>query len=89
MPGRSLAVDKDFIPLGAPVWIDTRDPVNGSRLQRLMMAQDLGGAIKGPVRADIFFGWGKDAEERAGLMRQQGSEVLLLPKPDAEKTAAQ
>ena len=88
-PGRSLAVDKDFIPLGAPVWIDTRDPVNGSNLQRLMMAQDLGGAIKGPVRADIFFGWGKDAEEHAGLMRQHGTEVLLLPKPDAEKTAAQ
>jgi membrane-bound lytic murein transglycosylase A len=88
-PGRSLAVDKDFIPLGAPVWIDTNDPVTGSKLQRLMMAQDLGGAIKGPVRADIFFGWGKDAEQRAGLMRQQGTEVVLLPRPDAGRTAAQ
>lgn len=88
-PGRSLAVDRDFVPLGAPVWIDTKDPVTGSKLQRLMMAQDLGGAIKGPVRADIFFGWGKDAEKRAGTMRQQGTEVLLLPNPDAGKTAAQ
>jgi membrane-bound lytic murein transglycosylase A len=88
-PGRSLAVDREFIPLGAPVWIDTKDPVSGSKLQRLMMAQDLGGAIKGPVRADIFFGWGKDAEERAGLMRQRGTEVLLLPNSDAGKTAAQ
>jgi membrane-bound lytic murein transglycosylase A len=88
-PGRSLAVDKTFIPLGAPVWIDTRDPVDGAKLQRLMMAQDLGGAIRGPVRADIFFGWGKDAEERAGRMRQQGMEILLLPKQATSATAAQ
>ena len=45
-----------------------------------MLAQDLGGAIRGPVRADIFFGWGKDAEERAGKMRQHGTEYLLLPR---------
>jgi membrane-bound lytic murein transglycosylase A len=79
-PGRSIAVDKAFIPLGAPVWIDTTDPVDGAKLRRLMMAQDLGGAIRGPVRADIFFGWGNDAEERAGRMREPGVEVLLLPK---------
>ena len=79
-PGRSIAVDKAFIPLGAPVWIDTEDPVDGAKMQRLMVAQDLGGAIRGPVRADIFFGWGKDAEERAGRMRQHGMEILLLPK---------
>ena len=88
-PGRSLAVDKDYVPLGAPVWIDTKDPVSGAPIRRLMMAQDLGGAIKGPVRADIFFGWGKDAEQRAGLMRQQGTEVVLLPNAEAAKTAAQ
>ncbi len=85
---RSLAVDRSYVPLGAPVWIDTKDPVSGAPIQRLMMAQDLGGAIKGPVRADIFFGWGKDAEQRAGLMRQPGTEVLLLPNPDAGKTAS-
>jgi membrane-bound lytic murein transglycosylase A len=86
-PGRSIAVDKTFIPLGAPVWIDTTDPVDGAKIQRLMMAQDLGGAIRGPVRADIFFGWGKDAEEHAGRMREQGTEILLLPRQAADKTA--
>ena len=86
-PMRSVAVDKSFIPLGAPVWVDTQDPLDGTKLQRLMMAQDLGGAIKGPVRTDIFFGWGPDAEERAGRMRQQGTEFVLLPK--ATQTAAQ
>ena len=79
-PMRSIAVDKTFIPLGAPVWIDTEDPLDGTKLQRLMMAQDLGGAIRGPIRSDIFFGWGRDAEERAGRMRGKGTEYVLLPK---------
>ena len=73
-------MDKSFIPLGAPVWIDTEDPLDGSKLQRLMMAQDLGGAIRGPIRTDIFFGWGQAAEERAGRMRGKGTEYILLPK---------
>jgi membrane-bound lytic murein transglycosylase A len=79
-PMRSLAVDKTFIPMGAPVFIDTTDPLDGTKMQRLMMAQDLGGAIRGPVRADILFGWGPAAEERAGRMRGQGTEYVLLPK---------
>ncbi len=79
-PLRSIAVDKGFIPLGAPVWINTRDAIDGSDFKHLMVAQDLGGAITGPVRADIFFGWGADAENRAGLMRQHGTEIVLLPK---------
>ncbi len=79
-PMRSAAVDKNIIPLGAPIWIDTQDPLDGTKLQRLMMAQDLGGAIKGAIRTDIFFGWGRDAEERAGRMRQRGTEFVLLPK---------
>jgi membrane-bound lytic murein transglycosylase A len=79
-PGRSIAVDRTFIPLGAPVWIDTTDPLDGSKLQRLMVAQDLGGAIRGPVRADLFFGWDAQATERAGKMRQKGQEYVLLPK---------
>ncbi|HEY2131992.1 MAG TPA: MltA domain-containing protein [Acetobacteraceae bacterium] len=79
-PDRSLAVDKSFIPLGAPLWVDTKDTLDGTKLQRLMVAQDLGGAIRGPVRADIFFGWGPDAEAHAGKMRGQGMEFLLLPK---------
>jgi len=79
-PGRSAAVDRSFIPLGAPVWLDTTDPLTGSPLQRLMMAQDIGGAIKGPVRADVFWGWGSEAEEKAGRMRQPGTEYVLLPR---------
>ncbi len=77
---RSLAVDKAYVPLGAPVFIDTTDPLDGTKLQRLMLAQDLGGAIRGAVRADIFFGWGPAAEERAGRMRGQGTQYVLLPK---------
>ncbi len=79
-PGRSIAVDRGYLPLGAPVWVDTTDPVDGAAWQHLMMAQDLGGAIRGAVRADIFFGAGPEAEERAGRMRQQGRAFVLLPK---------
>ena len=79
-PGRSLAVDRAVIPLGAPVWLDTTDPLDGTKLQRLMLAQDTGGAIRGAVRADIFWGWGAEAEERAGRMRQHGRYYVLLPK---------
>ena len=79
-PGRSVAVDKRFIPLGAPVFIATTDPLDNQPLRRLMMAQDLGGAIRGPVRADIFWGWDHDAETRAGKMHAKGAEYLLLPR---------
>jgi membrane-bound lytic murein transglycosylase A len=79
-PERSVAVDRAFIPLCAPLWLDTTDPVTGSRLQRLVMAQDIGGAIKGPVRADLFWGWGPEAEEKAGRMRQPGTDYVLLPR---------
>jgi membrane-bound lytic murein transglycosylase A len=79
-PMRSVAVDRGFLPLGAPIWIDTKDAATGETLQRLMLAQDIGGAIRGPVRADIFYGWTKDAEDRAGRMRAQGTIYLLLPK---------
>ena len=79
-PGRSLAVDRRFLPLGAPVFIDTTDPVDGSRLRRLMMAQDTGGAIRGALRGDVFFGWGSRAEDLAGRMKQPGRMWLLLPR---------
>lgn len=85
-PGRSAAVDRNFLPLGAPLWLDTTDPVSGAKFQRLMMAQDIGGAITGPIRADIFWGWGSEAEERAGKMRAHGSAIVLLPRPS--QTAA-
>ncbi len=87
MPGRSIAVDRAFIPLGSPVFIATTDPLTGAPWQRLMLAQDLGGAIKGPARADIFFGWGPDAEARAGKMRAEGREYVLLPRPVASAVA--
>ncbi len=79
--GRSLAVDRRFLPLGAPVWLDTMAPLDPARpLQRLMVAQDTGSAIKGPVRGDVFWGHGKLAARRAGHMKQRGRYFLLLPR---------
>ena len=81
-PGRSLAVDRRYLPLGAPLWIDTVDPLDTSRpLRRLAVAQDTGGAIRGAVRGDLFWGAGLDAEERAGRMRSPGRYYVLLPVP--------
>lgn len=81
-PGRSLAVDKRFVPLGLPVWLDTTDPLDGKQpLRRLLIAQDTGGAIKGPVRGDVFWGHGPEALERAGRMKQEGGYYLLVPRP--------
>ncbi len=80
-PGRSLAVDRHFVPLGLPVWLDTTDPLDANRpLRRLVIAQDTGSAIKGPVRGDLFWGYGEAAAERAGAMKQRGRYYLLLPK---------
>jgi membrane-bound lytic murein transglycosylase A len=77
---RSLAVDPRTIPLGAPVFLATNFPGSGTPLQRLMVAQDTGGAIKGRVRADFFWGMGNDAGAIAGRMKQDGRLWLLLPK---------
>jgi membrane-bound lytic murein transglycosylase A len=79
-PLRSIAVDKSFIPMGAPVWIETTDPVTAAPIRQIMMAQDVGGAIKGAIRADIFFGWGAAAEERAGRMNKPGAVYIFLPR---------
>ncbi|KAA0580253.1 murein transglycosylase [Azospirillum sp. B21] len=80
-PGRSLAVDSKFMPYGAPVWLDAEDPLDGrQRLQRLLIAQDTGGAIRGPVRGDVFWGHGTEAEQKAGVMKSRGTYALLLPK---------
>jgi membrane-bound lytic murein transglycosylase A len=76
--GRSLAVDRNFIPLGVPVYLNAAG--NSPSLHRLMVAQDTGGAITGPVRGDVFWGFGPDAEARAGTMRARGEYFLLLPK---------
>jgi membrane-bound lytic murein transglycosylase A len=77
-PERSLAVDRDFVPLGLPVWLDTTLP-EGAPYRRLLVAQDTGGAIEGPVRGDVFFGAGPRAEDLAGHMKQQGRMWILLP----------
>jgi membrane-bound lytic murein transglycosylase A len=78
--GRSLAVDPRAIPLGAPVFIATSWPNSEASLQRLMLAQDTGGAIRGAVRADFFWGSGEDAGTQAGRMRQKGELFVLLPQ---------
>jgi membrane-bound lytic murein transglycosylase A len=77
---RSVAVDPKFIPLGAPVFLSTTEPNSTKPLKRLMMAQDTGGAIKGGVRADFFWGAGPDAGAKAGAMKQAGKIWVLLPK---------
>lgn len=79
-PQRSIAVDTQFIPLGVPVFLATTKPNSDAALQRLMLAQDTGGAIKNAVRADYFWGFGKEAGEQAGRMKQRGRMWVLLPK---------
>jgi membrane-bound lytic murein transglycosylase A len=79
-PQRSIAIDTRFLPLGAPVYLSTTQPNSAIPLQRLMMAQDTGGAIRNAVRADYFWGFGHTAGEQAGKMRQQATMWLLLPK---------
>jgi len=82
-PWRSIAVDPDFVPLGSPVWLSTRLPETADgeerRFRRLVFAQDTGGAIQGPARADVFFGQGRTAERLAGRMKEQGRLYLLTP----------
>lgn len=82
-PGRSAAIDRHFIPLGAALWIDTTDAVTGQPLRRLVLAQDLGTDIVGPGRVDIFCGWGPLAEAEAGRLHASGKLYLLLPRPTA------
>lgn len=77
---RSLAVDHTRIPYGTPIWVDIDPPAkNEPRIRKLMIAQDTGGAIRGPVRGDVFWGHGKRAEYLAGQMKSEGRYWLLLP----------
>ncbi len=81
-PERSLAVDRRYHALGAPVWVDI-DPIEaaGERpIRRLLIAQDTGGAIRGPVRGDIFWGTGEDAGAIAGAMNARGKMYVLIPR---------
>ena len=85
LAGRSLAVDLKFLPLGAPLWLEAAAPdgnpsLPDQMLRRLMVAQDTGSAIRGPVRGDVFWGTGRDAGEIAGRMKHRGRYWLLLPR---------
>ncbi|MDW3205504.1 MAG: MltA domain-containing protein [Alphaproteobacteria bacterium] len=88
-PERSLAVDTAYIPLGMPLWLDTVRPGGSEEpMRRLMVAQDKGGAIKGVVRGDFFWGYGDAALAEAGRMKSKGRYFLLLPKPLANRVKA-
>ena len=76
---RSLAVDRQYLPMGIPIWLNAQHPKGQQRLQRLVMAQDTGGAIKGAVRGDFYWGQGAQAGEMAGPMKSKGRFYLLLP----------
>ncbi|WP_310447021.1 murein transglycosylase A [Thiobacillus sp.] len=78
--GRSIAIDPRYIPLGAPVFLATTQPNSTLPMNKLVMAQDTGGAIRGGVRADVFWGFGDAAGELAGRMKQRGKMWVLLPK---------
>jgi len=79
-PGRSIAVDPRSTPLGYPVFVASRLPSSGERMQRLTIAQDTGGAIRGALRADYFFGNGRQAAQQARRMKQRGQLWVLLPR---------
>jgi membrane-bound lytic murein transglycosylase A len=84
-PGRSLAVDRTYMPLGVPLWLaggmpGPREGEPDRKLHRLVVAQDTGGAIRGPVRGDLFWGFGPDAESGAGRMKHRGKLWVLLPE---------
>jgi membrane-bound lytic murein transglycosylase A len=87
-PAGSLAIDERFHPFGAPIYVATTVPdPNAAKpdrsFQRLLIAQDTGGAIKGPARGDIFFGAGADAEAIAGRLNARGQFFVLIPKAAA------
>lgn len=82
-PGYSIAIDPKWVPFGLPVWLDTKKPNQGkssTSLRRLMIAQDTGSAILGPVRADLFWGSGKEATYLAQHMDAPGKYWLFIPK---------
>lgn len=83
-PGYSMAVDPTWVPMGTPLWLNTTRPANHSDqmlpFQRLMIAQDTGGAIRGAVRGDVYWGPGHRAESIAGRMKNPGKYWMLLPK---------
>jgi membrane-bound lytic murein transglycosylase A len=89
-PERSLAVDRAYIPLGVPIWVAAEERyIPDVRVRRLVIAQDTGGAIKGPVRGDLFWGAGRAAGSRAGDMNARGRDYLLLPRAVADRLVSE
>jgi membrane-bound lytic murein transglycosylase A len=87
-PERSIAIDRAFIALGVPIWVEADERfASADRVRRLVVAQDVGGAIKGPVRGDLFWGTGGAAAARAGVMNARGRYYLLLPHGVAARLA--
>jgi len=87
-PERSLAVDRTFIALGTPIWVEADERfATAAGVHRLLISQDTGGAIKGPVRGDVFWGTGNAAGIRAGVMNASGRYYLLLPRSIAARLA--
>ncbi len=76
---RNLAVDRSYIPLGLPVFISTINPITKDKINQVMVAADTGGAIKGEIRADFFWGFGSQAGELAGRMKELGKLIVFLP----------
>ncbi|AXX93516.1 peptidoglycan N-acetylmuramoylhydrolase [Malaciobacter molluscorum LMG 25693] len=77
---RNLAVDRNYIPLGMPVFLSTSNPITKEQINKLMVAADTGGAIKGEIRADFFWGYGDKAFKYAGKMKEKGTLYILIPK---------
>ncbi|MDT8871062.1 3D domain-containing protein [Komagataeibacter rhaeticus] len=82
VPGRSVAVDRAYIPLGSPVWVQAQVQMDGhpATWERLDFAQDLGTDIKGPDRADLYMGWGPEAAQAAGNLHSGGQMIVLVPR---------
>lgn len=78
--GRSLAVDKSYIPLGVPLFVKSTNTFDHKPWQRIMFAHDVGSAIKGAARGDIYFGHGPLAGERAGDQNAKGTLFAMVPK---------
>lgn len=87
MAQRSIAIDTNFVPLGTPVFLSTTMPSSKESLNRLVFAQDTGTAIKGPARADFYWGFGEAAGNLAGRMKQQGQMWALWPKQAGQPSA--
>ena len=88
IPNRNIAIDKTIVPLGYPVFIQTTNPITQQPINKLVVAADTGGAIKGDIRADIFFGSGKIAQKLAGMMKNDGKLIIFVPKNNSKEKDA-